>query len=66
MLEYEALKQLFQFLQMLKNNKKHWNDNFNRTMVEFMHQEVMKTIKATMGVVRYGVLNCDEMSTIDN
>jgi hypothetical protein len=29
MLEYEALKHLFQFLQMLENNNKHWNDNFN-------------------------------------
>ncbi len=29
MLEYEALKLLFQFLQVPKNNKKHWNEFLN-------------------------------------
>jgi hypothetical protein len=66
MLEYEALKHLFQFLRVLENNKKHWSDNFSWTMLEFMHQEVMKATKATMGVVQYVVLNCEEMSIVDN
>jgi len=35
-------------------------------MAEFMHQEVMKAIKAIVEVVQYVVLNCDEVSTIDN
>ncbi len=35
-------------------------------MVEFMHQEVMRAIKAIMGAVRYVALNCDEVFTIDN
>jgi hypothetical protein len=35
-------------------------------MVEFMHQKVMKTIKAAMGGAQYGALNYDEMSTVDN
>jgi len=26
---------------MLEKNKKHWSDNSNQTMVEFMHQMVI-------------------------
>ncbi len=62
MLEYEILKPLFKFLQVLKNSKKHWSDNFNWTMVEFMHQEVLKVIKATP----YVAFSCDEVSIMDN
>jgi hypothetical protein len=36
MLEYEALKPLFKFLQVPKNSKKHW--------AKLMHQEVLKVI----------------------
>jgi hypothetical protein len=35
MLEYETLKLLFKFLQVLKNSKKHWSDNSGWTMVKF-------------------------------
>ncbi len=62
MLEYEALKFLFKFLHVLKNNKKHWSDYFGWTMVEFMHQEVLKVTMATL----YVAFNCDEVSIVDN
>jgi hypothetical protein len=39
-----------------KNNKKHWSDNFGWTMVEFMHQEVLRETKATMGATHYAAL----------
>jgi hypothetical protein len=35
-------------------------------METFMHQEVLKATKATMGVVHYMALGCDEVSTMDN
>jgi hypothetical protein len=35
-------------------------------MAEFMHQEVLKVTKATMGVVHYVALSCDEVSIVDN
>jgi hypothetical protein len=35
-------------------------------MAEFMHQQVMRATKATMGVVLYVVLSCDEVFTVDN
>ncbi len=62
MLEYEALKPLIKFLQVSKNNKKHWSDNSSWTMVEFMHQDVLKVTRATY----YVAFNCDEVSIVDN
>jgi hypothetical protein len=56
MLEYEALRPLFQFLQMPKNNKKHWSDNFSWTMVKFMHQDVLRETKAIVGATCYVAL----------
>jgi hypothetical protein len=66
MLEYEALKNFYDFLVVPKNNKKHWSDNFRWTMVEFMHQEVMQATKVVIGVVQYVALSCDEVFTFDN
>jgi hypothetical protein len=45
MLEYEYLMSLFGFLTMPKNNKKHYSDSFGWTMVEFMHQAMMKATR---------------------
>jgi hypothetical protein len=36
---------------VLEKNKKHWSDNSNQTMVEFMHQKVMKVIKVVVGAI---------------
>jgi hypothetical protein len=35
-------------------------------MAWFMHQKVMKAIKAIMGVVWYVAIGCDEVSIVDN
>jgi hypothetical protein len=51
MLEYEAMRPLFEFLTIPKNNKKHWTNNFGWAMVGFMHQKIMKAIRAIMGVL---------------
>ncbi len=56
MLEYEALRPLFQFLQVPKNNKKHRNDNFGWTMVKFMHQEFLRETTGTKGATCYVAL----------
>jgi hypothetical protein len=66
MQEYEAIKPLYEVLAILKNSKKHYSDSFGWTMVEFMHQEVMRAIKAIMGAIRYVALNCDEVLIINN
>jgi hypothetical protein len=36
---------------MLEKNKNHWNDNSNQTMVEFMHQKVMKATEVVVGAI---------------
>jgi hypothetical protein len=66
MLEYEALKPLFKFLQMSKNSKKQWSDNSSWTMAKFMHQEVLRVTRAIVGVARYVALSYDEVFTMDN
>jgi len=48
MLEYEALKPLFKFLQVLKNCKKHW--------AKLMHQEVLKVTRAIVGLLAVWLL----------
>ncbi len=54
------------YWQCQKITKNTWNDSYGWTMVEFVHQEVMKGTKAIVGVVWYVVLSCDEVFTIDN
>ncbi len=66
MLEYEALKPLFKFLQVQKTNNKHWSDNFGWTMAEFMHQEVLRVTRAIVGITHYVVLSSDEVFIVDN
>jgi hypothetical protein len=66
MLEYESLRLLFEFLAMPKNNKKHWSDSFSWTMAEFMHQVVMKAIRAKVQAAHHVVLNCDKVPIIHN
>jgi hypothetical protein len=51
---------------MLKNNKNHKSDSLNWTMIEFMHQWVMRATKAIVGVASYVALSCDRVFTIDN
>jgi hypothetical protein len=41
MLKHETMRPLFEFLVVPKIDKKHWNDNFRWTIVEFMHHEVL-------------------------
>lgn len=35
----------FKFMQVPKNIEKHWNDNSNWTVAEFMHQEVIRATR---------------------
>jgi hypothetical protein len=60
------LKLLFKFLQVPENKKKHWSENSSWTMVEFMHQQVLKITRATMGVAHYVAFSCDKVSIVDN
>jgi hypothetical protein len=65
MLEYEYLRPLFEFLVVPKNKKKHWSEIFGWTMVEFMHQVVMKATKVVVQAAHYIALSYDEVSIFD-
>jgi hypothetical protein len=65
MLKYEAMRPLFEFLVVRKTKKKHYSDNFDWTIVEFMHGEILWIIKANVGATHYIPFNYDEVSTLD-
>jgi hypothetical protein len=57
MLEYEAMKPLHEFSAVLKTSKKHWSDNFEWTIIEFMHQKFLETTSCNWGYL----LHCFEL-----
>jgi hypothetical protein len=66
MLEYEAHKELFDFLNLEENPKMHWIDSLGWAITQHMHNIVLEaTIFAIIGA-QYISLTCDEVSTIDN
>jgi hypothetical protein len=66
MLEYEAQKDLFNFLNLEKIPKMHWTNNFNRVMAQHMHGIILEATQFAIGATQYLSLICDEVSTIDN
>ncbi len=66
MLEYEAHKDLFDFLNFKENPKMHWIDNFGWAMTQHMHGIILKATKSIVGTTQYLSFICDEVSTIDN
>jgi hypothetical protein len=66
MLEFEALKSFFSFLNVPMLSKHHRNDSMEWVMVECMHKQVIKRIKEVIVSSTYLALSCDEVTTIDN
>jgi hypothetical protein len=66
MLEFEALKSLFSFLNVPMLSKHIWNDSAKWVMVECMHKQVIKRVKEIIASSKYLALSCDEVTTIDN
>ncbi len=65
MLEYEALKSLFQFLDLLKMVHKQWSDIIGWTIADCLHKQIEIAMKITNQVVEYLSITCDELTTID-
>lgn len=65
MLEYEALKPLFQFLDLFKMLHKQWNDTVGWTIVDCLHKQIEIAMKTTNQIVEYLSITCDEVTTID-
>jgi hypothetical protein len=66
MLEFEAMKSLFCFLNVLMNPQNHWSDSTGRVMAECLHKQVIKKMKEVVAGSKYFALSCDEVTMIDN
>jgi hypothetical protein len=65
MLEYEALKPLFQFLDLLKIFHKQWSGTIGWKIVDCLHKQIEIAMKTTNQVVEYLSITCDEVTAID-
>jgi hypothetical protein len=66
MLEFEALKPLFSFLNLPMMPRNHWSDSTGWVMAKWMHQQVIKKVKEVIVGLKYLALSCDKVTTIDN
>jgi hypothetical protein len=66
MLEYEAHKELFDFLNLEENPKMHWIDSIGSAITQHMHNIVLEATIFANTSARYIYLNCDELHTINN
>jgi hypothetical protein len=66
MFEYEAHKELFEFLSFEENPKIHWIDLASCAMIQHIHNMVLELIISTITTIQYISLTCDEVNTIDN
>jgi hypothetical protein len=60
LVNFEAMKLLFQFLKMKNTMCKHWNNNVRWDIIEGMDQIVLITTKVFIHAMMYLVVNCDE------
>jgi hypothetical protein len=65
MLEFEAIKPLFSFLNVLMLLRNHWNDFVGWIMIKYLHKQVKKKLKEVIIGSKYFGLSC-EITTIDN
>jgi hypothetical protein len=60
------MKHLFEFLKVKNRPCKHWFDSIGWQIVKTMHQIIIKSIEVVVQNAKYIVVNCDEVTTIDN
>jgi hypothetical protein len=60
LINFEAMKLLFQFLKMKNTICKHWNNNVRWDIIEGMDQIVLIATKVVMHAMMYLLVNCDE------
>jgi hypothetical protein len=66
MVEYEASRELLQFLGVPKMPQRHWSDNSSWDMARHMNLQVIQKMKETIQATRYFAVSCDEVTTADN
>jgi hypothetical protein len=57
---FEAMRLLFTIM------CKHWNDNVKWEIAKVMHYIIFITTKVFSHVIKYFLISCDEVMTIDN
>jgi hypothetical protein len=63
MLEFEAMKLLFSFLNVAMNC---WNDYVGLVMVKCIHKQMINNMIEIIAGPRYLALYCDEVTTMNN
>ncbi len=66
MTNFEACKNLFEFLKVENCSWKHWSNTTSWTMVEAMHSIVLRAIKLVVQTTQFILVSCDEVTTLDN
>jgi hypothetical protein len=66
MIDFERLKGLFKFLKVENCPHKHWSNSTSWTMVEVMHNVILRTTKVVVQKSPLISMNCDEVTTINN
>ncbi len=66
MTNFERLKWLFQVFKGGKLPPKHWSNSTSWTMVEAMHNIILRATQNVMQKSLFIFVNCDEVTTIDN
>jgi len=64
MLEYEAHKELFDFLSLEENLRMHWINSIGWAMAQHMHGIVLEATKSIIGVAQFISLTFDEVNTM--
>ncbi len=65
-LEFEALKSLFSFLNVPLLPKHNWSDSMGWVMAKCMHKQIINRVKEVIASSKYLALSFNEVTTIDN
>ncbi len=66
MIDFESLKESFEFLKFVNAPKKHWIDSSEWGMARAMHNVVLKQMKMVLQQNKFISISCDEITTLDN
>jgi hypothetical protein len=66
MVEYEALKPLYEYLRVENMPKKHWSGAYGWEIGKHIHLRVLKALKVVVTSAKYFSITYDEVISIDN
>jgi hypothetical protein len=66
MVEYEALKLMFDYLKVENMPKKHWSNAYGWESGKYFHLQVLKALKGILIGIKYLSIASDKVTSIDN